>query len=407
MHPEIEALKRRNRAAGKRLVPIEPDHTNRQSRSTSCSVRRNGSISSLTARTPQSLEQSAERVHEERRQVSSLTSRFTATAPISVNKSYNNRNDGMYTVANGRMGQKPQLSIPRVPARPPVGVRGKTRNNLGSFVRTPTNGEDPVACVSGPAVANVSKVGNKISPEMCHMPSSGGGLSSTSVHPAEKDVIEEEYRQHMEESLNDGDEVSSLGGHLAKHEFKSVPDHIRRMLEGDRIEEPYTTKLWEQINTDEGRRTNGYYECIRCGMPLVSPKHQIRFFTRGIAAFSLMHWDGVEVRVGGVASSNNKSKSCGTSEALQLQVRCKCCSGFVGILVPDPEGEPRNIFVVNSCCLSYVKDKRTRCKLSKPCGAHGDDGDGSGMKRLNSRNSRASEGDVEIDFNDPDIFEID
>nr|CCC93306.1 conserved hypothetical protein [Trypanosoma congolense IL3000] len=404
MHPEIEELKRRNRAPGKRLPPLPPE-SQRGPQRPSTYYSKTHSDTSAKRRLVRSESQSSKHLEDKRR-----TSDNPPTHSSSKTTSlFNNTSSGKRGVESERTDVTASPSSNptphKIPTKPHTREPGRTRNSIDVRNGNSNNRIDPATCVA--TVGSVTNTPKRStgSPPSAPNAASSDGLSSTSNQPAES-VARCGYSQGGEEPVANDSNTTPLDHYLSKRKYnKSIPDDVLRVLEGNSLEEPFTTDLWARSYGVEEQRTTGQYACVRCGMPLVVPRYQLRYSVRGIAAFERMHWDGVAVRIGGLSSAPGSGR-CGRGE-LELQVRCRCCDGFIGIIVPDLEGESRNIFVVNSCCLRYDRVEDTQCKLDNPCGANcgGDILEGKVENTQGDRLLLVEEG--EIDFDDPDIFEVD
>lgn len=205
---------------------------------------------------------------------------------------------------------------------------------------------------------------------------------------------------HM--TSNEEDEVKSVDGYTnPKSWTRALPKRVLDVLKGGRLEEPYTTDLWSQALQGEAKRASGHYACIRCHVPLLSPAYQVAYAVRGMAAFSRLNKRAVDLRVNVSTTAAEALK--GEKNVLELLVHCRCCGGFLGVLTPDVGmeymTETKNVFVVNSCCLEFMRGKHTRCKLD---GMYSSDEEG--MNDEESLDGLVPS--TELNFDDPDIFEV-
>ncbi|KEG09915.1 hypothetical protein DQ04_04451060 [Trypanosoma grayi] len=423
VHPAIAELKRRNRAAGRRLSPLDRKPSN--TIPSSSPTRQYGRTSSATASHASTVRQPARNGSDR----SGMESRFMSTAPVETNdgrqtdrnrnctSNNNNNNNGNWNCARNAPRPPPK----RVPTKPRPTIEART-----SIVTPQCEGEAPVGNATAVRERGMSPSATPSKMRDVSRPSS---TPTPLVPTAEASVLHGSGQQrHQKQGLfsrkddstfsgwdfkhhasNEEDEVQSIDGYTNRaHWDEQLPGRVRAVLDGNQLEDPFATDLWTKTQGGETRQVNCYYACIRCGVPVVSPKYQVKYAVRGIAAFSRLNKRAVEVRIGCLATATNATAAGSAAlmkrPSLQLQARCRCCDGLLGLIVPTADTEsataPWNVLAINSCCLKLVKGKRTRCRLDGVC--DGEDNDKCGNGALSPR----SRGSVDYDFDDPDIFEV-
>ncbi|CAD2221051.1 hypothetical protein ADEAN_000857800 [Angomonas deanei] len=187
----------------------------------------------------------------------------------------------------------------------------------------------------------------------------------------------------------------------------NLPEETLEVVEGRKLEAPFTTLLWTQgypsireadvqpnedpyiVNslkanpkgkavqppgsTDPSlhrypeKLTEGYYGCIRCAAPLFDPNAQVlNRARRGIATFQYINAGAVTVEIqtaltAGGAAPDRRASILESANEFSFSVCCKYCAAFVATTshdIPAALGDvvrSGEIFLVNSCALSYYK----------------------------------------------------
>ncbi|RNF08502.1 hypothetical protein TraAM80_02728 [Trypanosoma rangeli] len=392
MHPVIAELKRRNRVAGQRLTPIDARATNITPKPPS---HQRTSVPARPTASTVRLYSSAQDTQ------SHASSRFVSTAKLEGGRGSHTISTTNLSASKARCDSAKPL-MHRTPAKPQsAGIQVRSKNNAvqekNSSLREKGSslpGSDTasqgigIQKIARNSMVSQGSLFEGISLLWDH--ASGAGIAkSTTSYAAITGANEEKEVVFLEKYKN-----SETWNH-------NLSQQILDVLQGDRMEDPFTTDLWARPLKGVAKNFSGYYACIRCHVPLVAPTYQILYLVRGIAAFSRMNTQAVEVRVGSIAAPI--SSSAQKSGLLELQVHCQCCGGFLGILAPCTEIElaagARSVFVVNSCCLEFVESTRTPCRLD---GIYGEDEE----DLTGGITAKASRGSIEINFDDPSIFEM-
>ncbi|PBJ75132.1 hypothetical protein BCY84_11529 [Trypanosoma cruzi cruzi] len=412
MHPAIAELKRRSRAVGQRLQPLDVRPTNivpkpptyrRSSGPTGqhASTLRpypSGQISqSCTASGFASTEKpDGDRGSQHTpTNFADATSTNTTTTTTTKKSSSANKVKGRESVSGSvvhRMPTKPTSVVrnPRPRNDASQGERITLREHASSLVVSKDRSRD----IEGHAAAEGLMASRGL-------PSDGKSHLYGYVYSEWKDKSNASKSEMF--TSNRDEELYFLEKYRDSREWnKMLPRSVLDVLEGEKMEDPFTTDIWTRALKEKEQDISGFYACIRCHVPLVASKYQIPFLVRGIAAFSRLNTEAVEVSVGGfsaVTSSFTKK-----ANPLELHVRCRCCGGFLGILAPctdiESDASSRAIFAVNSCCLEFIRGSHTQCCLD---GVYGGDEDGAsdgGIVTVNSLDGG------EINFDDPNIFEM-
>lgn len=178
--------------------------------------------------------------------------------------------------------------------------------------------------------------------------------------------------------------------------WKQVPSRATKILDGRALEPHFTTHLWKQaydhpdeefdsrdvvdtasdgsnnphVHQYDHKLRDGYYACVRCRVPICSPRYQVMHVERGIAIFQHVNAAAVDVELD-LSGGNEPRRGGGITferekGVIQFLVFCKYCRGCLGVCsvnvpsgVDAPSGE---IFYANSCCLVYMR-YRTSEKL--------------------------------------------
>ncbi|KAG8342352.1 hypothetical protein ERJ75_000463000 [Trypanosoma vivax] len=405
MHPDIEALKRRTRMPSLRSRTGNSDVTNKQRRTPSV---RSTSVAKQPSPPRRQPEQALKPLEGHTRS-SGAGTRLVPSAPPGASTA------GRSSTVREKVLSATQGALARhVPMKPLTALRGRPRSSFMELKNTdPKAGIYVSAAVeNAPAAPMTDRLANDLeSPQSVSRVSRKGvsaPFSDVPQLPSRQDGVHSNERSPRSvKEEEDRNEINTLEYYRTRRR-KNLPDHISAFLDGCAMEEPFQTDMWKQTQAGEERRTDGYYACIRCGLPLVLPRFQVPYSIRGIVAFTHLHREGVMVSVGNFGSC--VSKGMGSGDLLQLQVRCKGCSGFIGKLVPDPEGEMRNVLVVNSCCLEYVKDRRSHFCLDATFGFDLDNDPAERHKNISSEGPGAcmddSPEEADIDFDDLSIFDL-
>ncbi|EKF31014.1 hypothetical protein MOQ_005155 [Trypanosoma cruzi marinkellei] len=418
MHQAIAELKRRSRAVGQRLQPIDmrptsvvpkPPNYRRTSEPPgqhASTLRPYPSGPSSQSCTASGLA-STEKLDVGRGNqtgpnnfadaTSSSTTTTTTTSTTNTRKTSSNANkvknrDGVSGAIVQRMPTKP-TSVVRNP-RPRNDVPRGERIPLREHASSPVVPKNILQDIEGHAAAEGLTTSHG-------MPSDSKSHLNGHVHSEwkgkSKVTDSEMFGSNRDEELHFLEKYKD-----SKEWNKMLPQSVLDVLEREKMEDPFTTDIWTRALKGEEEKISGFYACIRCHVPLVDSKYQIPFLVRGIAAFSRLNTEAVEVRVGGFSAVTSSLTQ--KAKLLELHVRCRCCGGFLGTLVPCTDIEStagsRTVFAVNSCCLEFMGSSHTRCCLD---GVYGGDDDGAsdgGIVTVDSLNGS------EIDFDDPNIFEM-
>ncbi|RNE97548.1 uncharacterized protein Tco025E_09426 [Trypanosoma conorhini] len=400
-HPAIAELKRRNRAAGQRLAPINarvtniaprpPSHprTSMSAQPTASTVRSYPHAQDAPSRTSSRFASTA---NVGGCGGSHTTTTTTATSMATNRSSGRAKYNGVSRTPVHHMPSKPQSTLLQARARTSAAQEDRASLREGGSLLPGSDAASRGTEVQ--ATARDSMVSQDTlfdsSSQLWGNAHCNRMVKTTTSSAPNADANEEE-------------EVASLECYKHSEAWNhKLSQQVLDVLEGERMEDPFTTDLWTRPLKGVTETFSGYYACVRCHVPLVAPTYQILYSVRGIAAFSRMNTQAVEVRVGGVAAPTSSS-SAQRRDSLELKVHCHCCGGFLGLLAPSTEIEleagARSVFAVNSCCLEFVKGARTQCRLDEIYGEDEDDVT-SGVA------AKASRGSIGIDFDDPGIFEM-
>ncbi|EPY16951.1 hypothetical protein STCU_10894 [Strigomonas culicis] len=208
---------------------------------------------------------------------------------------------------------------------------------------------------------------------------------------------------------------------------QNLPVEVLHVIDGATLEPPFTTLLWTQGAADptqvvlghgedpthavaqtkdnkppledpdhhyyNRKLTEGYYSCIRCGVPLFDPAYQIDYtIGRGWAAFQYVNADAVTVEIVTVKRSASLSVSnnvrqrllplADTPSTFEFHVRCAYCNAFVGTTTRDVQAgisaavKSGELFLVNSCGLLHMAF-RTNANLKGVIAEEPEEDDGS------------------------------
>ncbi|ESL05130.1 hypothetical protein TRSC58_07248 [Trypanosoma rangeli SC58] len=392
MHPAIAELKRRNRVAGQRLTPIDARVTNITPKPPS---HQRTSVSAHPTASTVRLYPCAQDAQ------SHPSSRFASTAKLEGGRGSHTISTTNRSTSKAKCdGARPVTH--RTPANPRSAVvRARSRNNAEQEEHVSLREQGPSLPASDTASQGIEIQKTALNSMVSH-DSFFESVSLLWGHASSKEIAKSTTSYAAVTGANEEKEVAFLEQYKNRDAWNhTLSQQILDVLQGDRMEEPFTTDLWARPLKGVAKNFSGYYACIRCHVPLVAPTHQILYLVRGIAAFSRMNTQAVEVRVSSVSAPNSSLAQKG--DLLELQVHCQCCGGFLGILVPCTEIElaagARSVFAVNSCCLEFVECARTPCRLD---GIYGED-EGCLTGGITAK---ASCGSIEINFDDPSIFEM-
>ncbi|ORC89542.1 uncharacterized protein TM35_000123170 [Trypanosoma theileri] len=443
VHPAIAELQRRNRAAGRRLSPIDENrqnrhthphsdtnnttntNTNTNNNNNNNNTNNNRNIRRISPQTQGRRTSSASAVHAasvrsqpkcaENRP--NMPSRFTSTAPAGgVNDNNRMKRDesrgrningtnriaprppmrhlptkprsSIYTMADHKIPNSDDNLIPSGNSNP----SGEPQVTPADSVTNPTRNAEKFEAVPNSRIFNDSySVASNSRTRL--------GFAKNSSFSSRSGMSRVHYA--LDNDDNEEDEMKSITECADPDNWNHLlPDPVVDLLDGEKLENPFTTDLWANAQDAEKLKISGYYACIRCHVPVVSPTYQVNYPVRGMAAFARFNKEALAVHVAYISTAATFGAL--KHDSLELHMRCVCCKGFLGILAPnfdlDLPGDLAHVFVVNSSCLRFVKGGRTRCHLDGIYDIKDDSDDG-------VKTETSSKG-ADMDFDDLDIFDL-